>query len=48
MPTPNKGESKEDFVSRCIPIMKKEGREQGQAIAICYSIWRNKDKGGKK
>jgi hypothetical protein len=45
MPTPNSNETKQQFVSRCIEYMMKEGgREQKQCIAICYSIWDNKDK----
>ncbi len=39
MPTPSKGESREDFVGRCIPILKKEGRDQKQSVAICYSMY---------
>lgn len=42
IPTPNKGESQKDFISRCIPIVINEGTtdDQSQAAAICYSIWR--------
>lgn len=46
MPTPNKDESKEKFISRCIPYVMKEGKDKDQATAMCYSIW--KDKGKKK
>lgn len=43
MPKPKKGESKKDYVSRCIPIMiDKEGRKPDQAAAICYSIYKQK------
>lgn len=50
MPTPRDGESKDEFVSRCIgevagekgPDGKK--RPQKQAIAMCYQMWRDKDK----
>ena len=43
MPTPSKGESKEDFIGRCIPILKDEGKEQDQAVAICYSMWERRN-----
>ena len=45
MPTPEKGESKKDFISRCIPIVLDEGTttDESQAAAICYSKWANKD-----
>ncbi len=39
MPTPNKGESKKDFIDRCIPILIDEGKEQDQAVAQCNGIW---------
>ena len=39
MPKPKEGESKEDFMKRCIPILVDEGKNSDQAIAICYSIW---------
>lgn len=39
MPKPRKDENKEDFISRCIPILIEEGRDQEQATAICYAIW---------
>lgn len=42
MPTPGKNESQKDFVSRCIPIVLEDGtaKDQKQAAAICYSMWR--------
>jgi hypothetical protein len=40
MPQPRKGESKKNFISRCISTVVKEGKEQKQAVAICTSIWR--------
>ena len=40
----NKGETKEEFLSRCIPGEIKAGKPQKQAIAICQSAWANKDK----
>jgi len=46
MPTPPKrGESQNTFLSRCISyIVKHEGKSSKQASAICYFMWRNKDK----
>ena len=38
-----KGESEQDFISRCIGDEINAGNEQDQAAAICYSYWR-KDK----
>lgn len=44
MPVPNEGESEQDFVSRCIPILKKEGKDQKQAEGECYGIFREHHK----
>ena len=44
---PRKGESKEEFISRCVPEMIGTGpdkRPQDQAVAICFDIWANRDK----
>ena len=40
---PNAGESEEDFVSRCIPVLKGEGYDDDQAAAICYSSYVTED-----
>jgi hypothetical protein len=42
LPTPNKGESEQQFVSRCIPIVLRDGtaKDQKQAAAVCYSMYR--------
>jgi len=42
LPTPNKGEEKKDFISRCMSsdVMKREYTEQDQRLAVCYSQWR--------
>lgn len=37
---PKSGESEDEFIGRCIPILIDEGYPQEQAIAICYSYWR--------
>ena len=39
---PRAGESKDEFVSRCISVEVGNGIEQDQAAAICYSKWDNK------
>jgi len=47
MPTPNKGEKKDDFIQRCIPIVIADGTatDGAQANAICHSIWDESKKG---
>ena len=44
MPTPNAGESREDFVSRCIPIVMHDGSAENQdmAVAMCNGMWEGK------
>lgn len=39
---PNPGESKDEFIGRCIAIEIDNGYDQSQAAAICYSKWENK------
>src|SRR3990172_4242988 len=41
MPTPKADESRDDYVSRCIPILINEGTtdDSKQAAAICHSMW---------
>lgn len=36
---PSKGEHETEFMPRCIKYVIDEGKDQEQAIAICYSIW---------
>ena len=38
--TPRAGETEDEFISRCIPVVIGEGKDQDQAAAICYSYWR--------
>lgn len=40
---PKGGETEDEFIGRCIPILIDEGKEQEQATAICYSYWDNKN-----
>lgn len=44
MPKPRKNETENDFMKRCVPALISEGKEQDQAVAICYSYWKDKDK----
>lgn len=41
MPTPKKNERQEDFISRCIPIVKEEDPSltNEQAAGKCYGMW---------
>ena len=36
---PRAGETEDEFISRCIPVVIGEGKDQDQAAAICYSYW---------
>lgn len=41
MPMPNDGESRDDFMSRCVPMVMDDGTadDNDQAVAICNSMW---------
>ena len=45
MPTPKAGESKDDFIKRCIPIVIDDGtaKDGKQAYAICASMFSQKE-----
>ena len=47
MPNPKPGESKDKFIGRCIPYVKKEHPDwkQDKCVAVCYSLWRKKHPG---
>lgn len=36
---PSGGESEEEFIGRCIPVVIGEGKDEAQAAAICYAYW---------
>jgi len=38
------GESKEDYLQRCIPVLKSEGYDDSQATAICHDTFQLKKK----
>ncbi len=46
MPAVKKGESKEKYLSRCIPVVMKEGGKGGQnhAIAKCEGMYKEAQK----
>ena len=45
MPDPRPGESREDFLDRCIPEVVAEGRDPDQAVAMCIAYYEGeKDK----
>lgn len=46
LPTPRKGESKNNFLSRYIRAAVNEGRPQKQASAMAYAAWDNAKKKG--
>jgi len=53
MPTPKEGESKNEFMGRCVPMRHGEhpSEPNEQSVAVCFSIWRKahpKDKSTKK
>jgi hypothetical protein len=41
---PSKGERESEFIPRCISTLVDEGKEQEQAAAICYSVWKEEHK----
>lgn len=41
---PNKGESKEDFISRFMSVTKDEYPDQKQRYAVALSYWDRRDK----
>lgn len=45
MPTPQKDEKKDGFITRCMnnPEMELEFPDQKQRFAVCNSIWDEKD-----
>lgn len=43
IPKPNKGEKQNDYMGRCITLLKDEGKftDNKQRVAICFSQWRD-------
>lgn len=52
IPKPEKNESKQNFISRCIEILTKDKKDEfpsrEQRAAICYSQWSEHEKIKKK
>lgn len=41
IPKPSKGQSKSDYMSKCMSFLKDEGKgDQKQRVAICLDTWR--------
>ncbi len=41
LPTPNPGEERDEFVSRCMKAQEGEDKPQDQKVAICMEQWRS-------
>lgn len=39
---PQAGESEDEFIGRCVKYVMNEGTDQEQALAICYSKWKER------
>ena len=48
MPSVKKGESSKSYMSRCIPMVKAEGKSQKASVGQCYGMYKSKWKGPKK
>jgi chromosome segregation ATPase len=44
MPNPKSYKDKKSFMKTCVPQVVQEGKEQKQAVAICSSLWANRNK----
>jgi hypothetical protein len=42
MPSVKKGESQSDYMKRCVPEVKSEGKPVKQCIAQCLSMYKQK------
>lgn len=49
LPVPKSTETQEKFISRCIAnsVMNREYPNREQRLAVCYSIWKNRNKENK-
>ena len=45
-PKPKKGETKTDFIKRCIPYTKKEhpSWSRDKVVAVCHEYWKRRHK----
>ena len=39
---PSAGEQHNEFISRCIPVLINEGKDNDQAVAVCEAYWSEK------
>ena len=44
MPEPANYENENDWMAACVPTRMDEGDEQDQAVAVCLSMWRKKER----
>ena len=44
IPKPNSGETREQFMNRCVSFVVNEGTPQEQAVAICSIQWDESEK----
>jgi hypothetical protein len=40
IPKPNSGEKQSDFIQRCMEAIGSEYTDKDQAVAVCYTQWR--------
>jgi hypothetical protein len=40
---PSSSETKDEFISRCIPYVMREGKTQDEASGQCYGMWDNRE-----
>lgn len=44
MPKPQKNEKQNEYISRCVAVVMKEGKTQKQALGQCYGMWQQSKK----
>jgi len=44
MPEPKKNEKQNEYISRCVSVVMKEGKTQEQALGQCYGMWKQSKK----
>lgn len=44
MSAPQPNEKRKDFMKRCMSVVIKEGKDAGQAYAICNNMWERRKK----
>ncbi len=48
MPTPESGESRKDYISRCVREVRTEEPDKPlkECLAKCYGMWKSAQRGG--